>query len=315
MLKWRGAVHIYDPVDITEWKDKLALGSSLLKLDAFLVTTSLALHDVRHHPVLRAVGNMSVFWLPVHHSNFLRVRARNVGKPVQTVGVHTVHHDHKLHQFLRRSVQEISGGTAHFAHLDPAEIFKYTEGRVVSPQQTDQLYHQLASLDVGAVKQSGCVGDWWLCSRWRTGQRLVNLMSVGVPAVVWGDAQGFLDVAEARWPPACLGLGSGGDFVRGRSAHPGREHYPSELVVVGDRQAHAALTLLFRNASLRAEARQRGLRLTDRFSLPRVAAHLARVIRWLIWRRHARMPRWAKRRKLMTPWQHVKRKQFRMNIT
>ncbi|CAK0821892.1 unnamed protein product, partial [Prorocentrum cordatum] len=76
-----------------------------------------------------------------------------------------------------------------------------TEGRVVTPQQTDQLYHQIASIDVGVVKMSGCVSEWWFCSRWRTGQRLVNMLSVGVPAIVWGDAQGHLDVVEARWPP------------------------------------------------------------------------------------------------------------------
>ena len=45
-------------------------------------------------------------------------------------------------------------------------------------------------------------------------------MSVGMPAVVWSDAQGYLDVVEGLWPPgdggasALLGLGFKGSGFR-----------------------------------------------------------------------------------------------------
>jgi len=289
--RWRRAAHVYDPVDITDWRDRLKLGSSLLRVDALLFTTSLALQDVRGHPSLLAAGNVSSFWLPLHHSNFHAVARseEQVRGEVRGVGVHTVHHDQSLRGLVQKALRELAAGDggssgARFVHLDPASLFQETEGRVVAPQQTRRLYEQLASLDVGLAKQSGCVRDWWFCSRWRTGQRLVNLMSAGVPAVVWGDAQGHLDATEARWPPQ----GVHGD---GALLGPASEHYPRELVIQGDGQLGAALAALLRNATLRAEARRRGLRLAARFSLPRVAARLGRIVRRLLSRRSARAPR------------------------
>merc|ERR1711971_689843 len=87
-----------------------------------------------------------------------------------------------------------------FMHLDPTRLFELTEGRVITPQQTEVLYRQLAWLDVSTVRMSGCMSNWWFCSRWRTGQRLLNMLSVGVPSVVWGDAQGHLDIINGLWP-------------------------------------------------------------------------------------------------------------------
>merc|ERR1712217_260577 len=99
----------------------------------------------------------------------------------------------------------------------------------------------MSILDVGVAKQSGCVRDWWLCSRWRTGQRLANLMSLGIPTVVWGDAQGHIDIVEARWPP--------------RHVLKGPSHcedfsgcYPQELVVTGESEVPKAMATLFGNS-------------------------------------------------------------------
>jgi len=259
--RWQSAVHVYDPIDVFQ--------IASIKADAVLVQTSLALSDLYNHPPLLVAGNLSIFWLPIHHSNFLGVRA-DPSKPVRGVGVHTVHHDLALHKLLKRSLlEEPLRGSAEFMHLDPASIFSYSQGRVSTPQQTAALSTQLSTLSIGVVKQSGCVTNWWFCSRWKTGQRLVNLLSVGVPAIVWGDAQGHLDVVGGLWPP------------RHHAGHAGngvtRLHYPAELVV-DDRSMAAALHALFLNASLRAKASRAGLRLAARFSLPKLAARLARIL-------------------------------------
>merc|ERR1712224_524991 len=138
----------------------------------------------------------------------------------RNVGVHTVHHDQELHTLLRQLLKEYNDFGVEFVHLDPAKLFSYASGRVSTPQQTDVVYQQLTTMDVGIIKQSGCVSEWWFCSRWKTGQRLVNLLSVGVPAIVYGDAQGHLDVVRGIWPPD----------------GPGKaESYPSDLVVQDDR--------------------------------------------------------------------------------
>merc|ERR1712194_666503 len=139
----------------------------------------------------------------------------------------------------------LRGSDAEFVHLDPGLLFKYARGRVTTPQQTDALYTQLSTLDVGLVKQSGCISEWWFCSRWKTGQRLVNLMSAGVPTIVWGNAQGHLDIVEDRWPP---------DDLTGRRWSRRDDAYPSDLVVHNDEDVAVALHALLTNATFREEA-------------------------------------------------------------
>merc|ERR1712190_143747 len=99
------------------------------------------------------------------------------------------------------SLRKLTGNDVRFLHLSPYTLFRETEGRVMTPQQTAKVYTQLSVLDVGVVKQSGCNSEWWFCSRWRTGQRLANHMSVGLPVIVYRDAQGHLDVLQPRWSP------------------------------------------------------------------------------------------------------------------
>lgn len=193
-----------------------------------------------------------------------------------------MHHDGKTKSLIQRALDEASADDVRFVHLDPALLFRATEGRIITPQQTAQIYEQLVSLDVGVVKQSGCVRDWWFCSRWRTGQRLVNHLSAGVPVVVWADAQGHLDAVEGRWPPQTR---SGGTCCGSAKLQ-----YPAELVVHSETQAKEALVALVQNASLRNLACVQGLRIAARFSLPRVAAHLAHILRWLVRKHSARVP-------------------------
>eukprot|EP00929_Paragymnodinium_shiwhaense_P085943 TRINITY_DN46408_c0_g4_i2.p1 TRINITY_DN46408_c0_g4~~TRINITY_DN46408_c0_g4_i2.p1 ORF type:complete len:682 (+),score=89.05 TRINITY_DN46408_c0_g4_i2:78-2123(+) len=198
---WKHIVHLYDPVDMTHWRDALAAGRYLVALDGVLVTTSLAKWDLRSHPALEAVGNVSVDWLPIHHSNFWDVRSKDASEQPLGVGVHTVHKDERLRLSVKRVLASAPGSSARWVHLDPSLIFKETEGRVVTPQQTQRLYEQMAGLDIAVAKQSGCRSDWWFCSRWRTGQRLLNHLSVGIPTVAWADAQGHLDILRGLWPP------------------------------------------------------------------------------------------------------------------
>lgn len=281
LANWRRSVHVFDPVDIIDWRDKLGAGRWLLKIDAILVTTSLALEDLRSHPAVLAAGNVSIHWLPLHHSNFRGVLSRDPQEGVRTVGVHTVHHDLGLHRLLRRALQQQQAGEARparFMHLDPNLIFRSTEGRIVTPQQTNALYLQLGELDVAALKQSGCRSEWYFCSRWRTGQRLTNHLSVGIPTIVWGDAQGHLDVVRERWPRER----SGGRTAGRRRRAP---CYPRELIVADDSEAPGALAALLGNTSLRLEARACGLKLAKRFSLERLSAHLLALLRQLLCRR------------------------------
>mmetsp|Transcript_83776 Transcript_83776/g.269905 ORF Transcript_83776/g.269905 Transcript_83776/m.269905 type:complete len:762 (+) Transcript_83776:73-2358(+) len=275
LAKWRSMVHIYDPVDvfINEGKSGLDL---LLEVDAVLVQTSVALGDLSEHPPWRVAGNVSIFWHPIHHSNMheLHIHAEDT---VHRVGVHTVHRDAMLYDTIGRHASRIG---VQFVHLDPGLLFKYANGRVTTPQQTDALYQQLATLDAGFVKQSGCVTEWWFCSRWKTGQRLVNMLSVGIPSVVWGDAQGHVDVVEGLWLPEAEDEDGSAAARRQRTWHRHEEglRYPRELVVGGDADVPRALDKLIANASLRAEASRIGLRLASRFSLPRLAARLARIL-------------------------------------
>eukprot|EP00434_Breviolum_minutum_P019395 symbB.v1.2.017101.t1/scaffold1326.1/size125234/2 len=87
-----------------------------------------------------------------------------------------------------------------FVHLDPHKLFEPNEGKITTPQHTDALYQQLATLQIGFARQSGCLSMWWNCSRFKTAQRLVNMMSVGIPSIIWADARGHLDVVEGLWP-------------------------------------------------------------------------------------------------------------------
>ncbi|CAE7200013.1 ZDHHC2 [Symbiodinium sp. CCMP2592] len=112
----------------------------------------------------------------------------------------------------------------------------------------------------------------------------VNLLSLGIPTIVWGDARGNLDVLEGRWPPGDL-FGDGSEF----GTLP--LQYPPELVIRGDGDALGALRLVLQNATLRALAREQGLQLAQRFTLQKIASRLARILRLLLRRRLARK-RW-----------------------
>ncbi|CAE7820258.1 ZDHHC2, partial [Symbiodinium microadriaticum] len=264
--RWRQAVHVYDPVDIDGWSMGLRLGDPLLRFDAILATTSLGVSDLRQHPSLQAVAkNLSIFWLPIHHSNFHDLRSRDPTAEVHVVGTHTVHRDPPLYAQLQRTVREVTAGRARFVHLNPAKSFAATEGRIITPRQIDDLYQEISSLDVAICKMSGCQSNWWFCSRWRTGQRLVNLLSLGIPTVVWGDARGNMDVLEGRWPPSDL-FGDGSEF----GTLP--LQYPPELVIRGDGDALGALRLVLQNATLRALAREQGLQLAKRFTLQKISS-------------------------------------------
>ncbi|CAE8600978.1 unnamed protein product, partial [Polarella glacialis] len=272
------SVHVHDPVDIFRV-------SSAPLVDAVLVQTSLARADLLEHPPLQPLlrsERFSVHWLPIHHSNTHGLRI-DPEQPVTRVGVHTVHQDVELEALISgilESLESVEGSpsgegaaeqqqqqrrqpqqqqTPEFVHLDPSKLFEWAEGKVASPQQTDAVYQQLATLQTGAVRQSGCMSDWWFCSRWKTGQRLVNLLSVGVPTLVWGDAQGHQDVVQGLWPPPEeeeASLSNRNNNQEGQA--PGRSHYPEQLVV-SDSTARSALEALLSNTSLRQEAAAQGL--------------------------------------------------------
>jgi len=294
---WRHSVHIYDPVDVYTWRNRLVAGSPLRRMDAILVTTSLALCDLRGHPVLRAGANQSAHWLPFHHSNFMgRRKYTRPRQPVRVVGLQSAHRDGHLQKLFEDVTSGLEAGRTgvKFLRLDPKSRFLLSGGRVLSPQQTTSIYEQMCYLDVSFARASaGCSKDWWLCSRWRTGQRLVNLLAAGIPTVVWGDAGGHLDVVMASWPERASGeLAQCRPHRRGSDASGVDALYPSELVVASDHEAKVALRALLQNASLRVQATHVGLRLADRFALPKIARHLARLLRRLIRRRAERAPSW-----------------------
>ena len=93
-------------------------------------------------------------------------------------------------------------------------------------------------------------------------------MSVGMPSIVWGDAQGYLDVVEGLWPPD-----ADGDSAEGKA-----DAYPKQLIIGSDADVPDALGALFNNASLRMEASQKGLRLAERFNLDRIVDRLDAIL-------------------------------------
>eukprot|EP00913_Durusdinium_trenchii_P010784 g10115.t1 len=182
-------------------RDVFGMPDNITLLDAVLVQTSLAKSDLEEHPPLKALKTqVSVHWLPLHHSNAHELRA-SPWERVHRVGVHTVHTDKDLEGLVTEVLAAHSDEAGlppderpHFVHMDPGKLFEPNEGKITTPQHTDALYQQLTTLQIGFAKQSGCLSEWWSCSRWKTGQRLVNMLSVGIPTIVWGDARGHLDI-------------------------------------------------------------------------------------------------------------------------
>lgn len=269
-LGWPHAVHVYDPVDVFGMPENISL------LDAVLVQTSLAKGDLVEHPPLRALkSKVAIHWLPLHHSNWHELRVYPEEK-VSRVGVHTVHTDRELEGLVTDVLADFAKEEAlaeapYFVHMDPMKLFEPNEGKITTPQHTDALYQQLTTLQIGLAKQSGCLSQWWQCSRWKTGQRLVNLLSVGMPTIVWGDAQGHLDVVEGLWPE---------DAEAGCRSSTGAPEpcYPEELVIYSDSELPKALKALLRNASLRQKASEQGLKLAARFALPKMVKQLNEIL-------------------------------------
>ena len=272
---WPRAAHVFDPVDNFE------VLSNITEMDAMLVQTSLCKQDLQSHPELHQLlisGRVSLHWLPLHHLNAHRIRI-DPASPVTRVGVHTVHADAELHDavaqalasFLAKAGSDMNPNPE-FVHMDPAKMFEQNEGKITTPQHTDAVYQQLATLQIGFAKQSGCRSDWWHCSRWKTGQRLVNMMSVGIPSIVWSDAQGHLDVVEGLWPP-------GEAFPQSSEPKASRtDAYPQMLIVSSETDVTGALGALLSNASLRQEASTKGLKLAERFELDKVVERLDRIL-------------------------------------
>ncbi|CAK9007813.1 unnamed protein product, partial [Durusdinium trenchii] len=272
LLGWPHAAHIYDPVDVFGMPDNITL------LDAVLVQTSLAKSDLEEHPPLKALKTqVSVHWLPLHHSNAHELRA-SPWERVHRVGVHTVHTDKDLEGLVTEVLAAHSDEAGlppderpHFVHMDPGKLFEPNEGKITTPQHTDALYQQLTTLQIGFAKQSGCLSEWWSCSRWKTGQRLVNMLSVGIPTIVWGDARGHLDIVEGLWPD---------NEEHGCTDHNGLPEacYPQELVIWSDAELPRALKALLQNTSLREKASQQGLKLASRFALHKMVHHLNDIL-------------------------------------
>lgn len=249
-LEVREAIHAYDQIDI--------YAQVPLTVDAIVVQTSLGWRDLSEHPPLHAGGsNVSVWWIPLHHSNAHNIRIDPL-KPVERVGLHTVHADEYMSEIVKPFLNNVTDGTVQWVHFDPATLFPH--GRVVTPQQTDAVYAQLSTLDIAFAKQSGCLTEWWMCSRYKTGQRFLNLLSLGIPTIVWGDCQGHIDVAFGHWPPDA------------------KKIPPYPLVVYDEKEVLPLLEALLQNASLRSEASAIGLQIADRFSLPEVAARYGALL-------------------------------------
>ena len=263
---WPHAAHIFDPVDNFNVLDNIS------EMDAMLVQTSACKKDLQDHPSLRPFlnsGKIALHWLPLHHLNAHGLRITPAGT-VTRVGVHTVHSDTELHDTVQRALADFSaeadvGERPEFVHLDPAQLFEHNEGKITTPQHTDAVYQQLATLQIGFAKQSGCRSEWWHCSRWKTGQRLVNMMSVGIPSIVWGDAQGHVDVVQGLWPSSDERL-------------PQLDIYPPKLIVSSDTDVSHALMALLTNVSLRVEASAKGLKLAERFELDKVVESLDAIL-------------------------------------
>ena len=268
-LGWPRAAHVFDPVD------NFDVLMNITAVDALLVQTSLSKRDLEENPNLRRPlfsANVAVHWLPLHHLNAHGLRVDPANR-VTRVGVHTVHADSELRKAVEQGLANFfadTGEVPEFTHLDPGRIFEHNEGKITTPQHTDAVYQQLTTLQVGFAKQSGCLTDWWHCSRWKTGQRLVNMMSVGIPSIVWGDAQGHLDVVKGLWPPE--------DAPPMELQEVLPDAYPDSLVISSDAGVTSALKALLSNASLRLEASTKGLMLADRFSLERIVDRLDAIL-------------------------------------
>ena len=173
---WQRAVHVFDPVDTFDVLDNITA------VDVTLVQTSLGKKDLEQQPALRqplASGQLTVHWLPHHHLNKHELRV-DPSADVIRVGVHTIHSDIELRHVVEEVLAAYSAEAGRlerpeFLHLDPMLLFRFNEGRLTTPQHTDAVYQQLAKLQIGFAKQSGCRSEWFFCSRWKTGQRLLNL--------------------------------------------------------------------------------------------------------------------------------------------
>jgi len=154
------------------------------------------------------------------------------------VGVHTIHKDEALRAAAEATIRDFPG--VEFVHFDPMELFGSTQGKVITPSHTTAITSQLAQLDIAFARQSGCATTPWICARFKTGQRLVNLMAVGVPVVVWGDNAGFLEVARG---------------------------YPTVRSVD---EGMLMLRMLLENATLRKTLSELGVHLSEAYSLPSI---------------------------------------------
>ncbi|CAD7967664.1 unnamed protein product [Amoebophrya sp. A25] len=183
-------------------------------------------------------GLAGFYWLPIHHSNFERIYARdpleNPDAGEKIFGVHSTHYDKELFDAMRGFLdqrkrndvaeraheghllqQEKSQGNTSpvvevsFQHIDPNGQFVFTGGHILSPQQTRIVYKTFASFDFTAMRanqncDAGESRDAWnntklvkafFCSRYKTGQRLLNHFSVGIPAIVFRET-GPLDMLQ-----------------------------------------------------------------------------------------------------------------------
>ncbi|CAD7936817.1 unnamed protein product [Amoebophrya sp. A120] len=158
---------------------------------------------------VREKGFAGFYWLPLHHSNFHDLRNAEPGEdnPKQTFGVHSTHYDKGLFDEIQKFLTAHTNAT--FQHIDPNGQFVFTGGHILSPQQTKIVYKTFQTFDFTAMRTNqNCdagesrqasnntfLSKQFFCTRYKTGQRLLNHFAVGIPAVVFRET-GPMDVLE-----------------------------------------------------------------------------------------------------------------------
>ncbi|CAE8584347.1 unnamed protein product, partial [Polarella glacialis] len=220
-----GVVHVLDPIDSyvltppLSSEDDAETSQTYRGISAILAETSLSAADYRSHPSVRSFG-WQVFHLPHHHTNLARrTIACDEKADARVVGVHSTQIDPNLEADVKNMLAS-RFPAVRFQRVNPSNLSGKSAEWSPNPvlwndAKVGRMLDELLAFDVTIMKPNCYTpGDkethvhqrWrsWLCERHHSGQRLVHALAAGLPSVVWGASQGFVDAVGPSevWPTA-----------------------------------------------------------------------------------------------------------------
>lgn len=208
--KAHGVVHLLDPLDTYLLAPPLYSGEVDMEpyrdVSGLLAETSAAAMEYRSHPSVIALG-WRIFHIPHHHTNLARRKIPCGRVRARTVGVHSTQLDPGLHEAIESRLSARFPDVA-FRRESPGHLNAWIASRGLNPYShrfTEDILEELLTFDVTIVKpncyfqgegEKRSLLPWraWLCERQHSGQRLVNALSAGIPAVIWGASVAHGDV-------------------------------------------------------------------------------------------------------------------------